>query len=251
MGILGSNILRLSSYQQMDDTGCRVNGENYYTQIICNDLATVFFTTKHKNRLTALDILRNFESRSFIFNDESFSLLKQLRVSKKNINLLHEVEKNNTFNEQKMQEILNKIFPDPNKGKNNRIRIMEACAIASYHQEIGRPIVKVLLCDDAPQFKLITDELSLCWVHDDRHYKRLRPVVPDHQNDLTDFLGRYWDFYRILYEYKDNPTCEHASIISTKFDTLFSTTTGYTELDDRIAKTKSKKKGITNSIKPS
>jgi hypothetical protein len=33
--------------------------------------------------------------------------------------------------------------------------------------------VELLICDDAPQFKLVTDELSLCWIHEGRHYKKL------------------------------------------------------------------------------
>ena len=236
--------LESSSYQQIDDTGSRVNGQNYYTQIVCNPLATVFFTTKHKDRLTILDVLRNFESRSFLFNEETFSLLEQLKVPQKLIIMLHKVEKNTAFNEQEMHEIFNNLFPDPNKGKLHRIRIMEAGVIAYYHQEIDVPIVKVLLCDDARQFKLITDELMLCWIHDGRHYKRLSPVIPDHQKELTAFRGRYWNFYRELYKYKKNPSCELANSISAEFDILFSTRTDYNELDKRIAKSKEKKKEL-------
>jgi len=236
--------LESSSYQQIDDTGSRVNGQNYYTQIVCNPLATVFFTTKRKDRLTILDVLRNFESRHFLFNEETFSLLEQLKIPKKLIILLHKVETNTAFNEQKMHEMLNNLFPDPNKGKLHRTRIMEASAIAHYHQEIGMPIVKLLLCDDAPQFKLITDDLSLCWVHDGRHYKRLRPIVPNHQKELAAFRGCYWNFYRELYKYKKNPSCELANSISTEFDILFSTKTGFNELDERIAKSKAKKREL-------
>jgi hypothetical protein len=236
--------LESSSYQQIDDTGSRVNGQNYYTQIVCNPLATVFFTTKRKDRLTILDVLRNFESRHFLFNEETFSLLEQLKIPQKLIILLHKVETNTAFNEQEMHKMLNSLFPDPNKGKLHRTKIMEAGAIAYYHQEIDMPIVKLLLCDDAPQFKLITDDLSLCWVHDGRHYKRLRPVVQNHQKELTAFRGRYWNFYRELYKYKKNPSCELANSISAEFDILFSTKTGYNELDARIAKSKAKKEEL-------
>ncbi len=241
--------LECSSYQQIDDTGSRVNGQNYYTHIVCNPLAMLFFTTKRKNRLTILDILRNFESRSFLFNEETFSLLKQLKIPKKVIILLHKVEKNVGFNEQEMDEILNVIFPDPNKGKLHRIRIMEAGAIAFYHQESDMPIVKVLLGDDAPQFKLTTDELMLCWIHDGRHYKRLRPIVPNHQKELTAFRERFWNFYRELYKYKKNPSRELADFLSTEFDILFSTKTGYDELDKRIAKSKAKKEELLTVLK--
>ncbi len=240
--------LECSSYQQIDDTGCRVNGQNYYTQIVCNPLATVFFTTKHKNRLTILDVLRNFDCRSFMFNEETFTLLKQLKVPQWLIILLHNVEKNIAINEQEMSEILNNIFTDPNKGKLHRIRIMEASAIAYYHQEEDKPIVKVLLCDNAPQFKLIVCILSLCWIHDARHYKKLNPVVPDHKKILSTFLGRYWRFYRKLYKYKSNPSCAFANILLAEFDTLFSTKTGYDGLDERIAKSKAKKKELLTVI---
>ncbi len=241
--------LESSNYQQIDDTGCRVNGQNYYTQIVCNSLATVFFTTKHKDRLTILDVLRNFESRKFLFNDETFSLLKKLKVSQKLITALHEIKKEIPFNEQEMQEILSKLFPDPNKGKIHRIRIMEASAIAYYHQDINMPIVKLLLCDDAAQFKLITDELSLCWVHDGRHYKRLSPVVQDHQDELAAFRERYWNFYRELYKYKKNPSRELANSISSEFEILFSTKIGYDKLNKRIAKSKAKKKELLTVLK--
>ena len=94
--------------------------------------------------------------------------------------------------------MLTKYFPNPNKGQLHKTRIMEARAIAYYHQETKMPVVRLLLGDDAPQFKLITDELSLCWVHDGRHYKRLSPIVPTHKNEFTAFRGRYWNFYNEL-----------------------------------------------------
>lgn len=241
--------LECSTFQQIDDTGSRVNGQNYYTHIVCNPLAMLFFTTERKDRLTILDILRNFESRSFLFNEETFILLEQLKISKKIISLLHEVEKNVGFNEQEMDEILNNIFPDPNKGKLQRIRIMEAGAIAFYHQETDMTIVEVLLGDDAPQFKLLTYALMLCWIHDGRHYKRLRPIVPDHQKKLAAFRERFWNFYRELHKYKKNPSCELANSLSADFDILFSTETGYDELDKRIAKSKAKKKELLTVLK--
>jgi hypothetical protein len=50
--------LEATIYQQIDDTSARVNGENQYTQILCNPYYTAYFTFEHKNRLTILEILR-------------------------------------------------------------------------------------------------------------------------------------------------------------------------------------------------
>ena len=95
-----------------------------------------------------------------MFNEETFSLLERFKIPKKLLIALHEIEKDIPFDEREIQEILSKLLTDPNKGKNHRTRIKEACAIAYYHQETTMPIVELLLGDDAPQFKLITDDTS-------------------------------------------------------------------------------------------
>ena len=100
------------------------------------------------------------------------------------------------------------------------------------------------LCDDAPQFKLLTEQLALCRVHDGRHYKKLEPVVPHHARRLSAFRERYWDFYGELLAFKAKPTDAKAGRLSRKFDTLFATKTGYDALDERIAKTMAKKESL-------
>jgi len=52
-----------------------------------------------------------------MFNEETFSLLEQLKVPKKIISLLSTIEKNKSFDEGQMHEILQKYFPNPNKGQ--------------------------------------------------------------------------------------------------------------------------------------
>ncbi|HUY35755.1 MAG TPA: hypothetical protein VMV69_23630 [Pirellulales bacterium] len=70
-------------------------------------------------------------------------------------------------------------------------RLVEAAAIASYR---ARPDhVRILVSDDAKQFRRLTDELALCWIHEGRIYKSLSPLVPWHQQQLDGFLTRYWD----------------------------------------------------------
>lgn len=241
--------LEVSSFQQIDDTGSRVDGQNYYTHIVCNPLCTVFFTTERKDRLTILDVLRNFESRNFLFNDETFELLEQLKVPKKNFPKLHAAAPKKVLTEHEIHAFLDEVFPNIPKGSLHHTKIMEAAAIASYHNETGIPIVKLIVCDDAPQFKLLTDKLSLCWVHDGRHYKRLNPLVPMYQEQLIAFRERYWNYYKNLFYYKHNPTPERAESLSEEFDTLFSTKTGYNELDERIAKSKAKKEELLTVLK--
>ena len=140
-----------------------------------------------------------------------------------------------------MQQLLGRIFPDPGKGKIRRTRIIEAAAIAAYHNQTDFPIIDVLLSDDAPQFKLLTYKQALCWVHDGRNYKKLQPVVPVHSEKLSEFQGKYWNYYLKLLEFGENSSQEEAEALSAEFDHLFSTKTGYPALDERIAKSRDKK----------
>jgi hypothetical protein len=236
-------------YQQIDDTSARVHGENHYAQIICNPYYTAYFTIPKKNRLSVLDILCGGKERSYLFNEEAFILLEALKVPKKVIAQLRRQIFGKELNNKQMKEQLKHLYPNPKKGGNQRTRIMEAGAIASYHAQTDFPVVSVLLSDDAPQFKLIVKEHALCWVHDGRHYKKIHPVVPQNQEKVDQFLDQYWDYYRELLEYKEHPSQEKASELSEKFDKLFSTQTNYKALDERIAKSKAKKEELLLVLK--
>ena len=87
--------------------------------------------------------------------------------------------------------------------------------MAAYHAQQEFPIVDLLVCDDAPQYTQLTEELAGCWVHDGRHYKKLMPVVAAHRQAVNDFLDRYWDFYAELLVYKQQPTEAEADRLPT------------------------------------
>lgn len=228
-------------YQQIDDTCGRVRGQNQFVQILCNPYYTAYFTIPHKDRLSILKILQGSEIKNYNFNEEAFTLLEYFRLTKNMIAQIRDMVFGQILDNEQMEQLLDKIFPNPGKGKNSRKRIMEAGAIAAYQQQTDYPVIQILLSDDARQFKLITKWQALCWVHDGRNYKRLHPIVPLHKEKLEKFLDRYWNYYGKLLEYKKNPSTQMAEILSAEFDKLFSTKTKYRALDERIAITKAKK----------
>ena len=122
----------------------------------------------------------------------------------------------------------------PGIGPQQRKWILDATAVAAYHAQLAFPVVGVLVCDDAPQFTWLTQQLALCWVHDGRHYKKLEPSVPAFRRD-------YWTYYRQLLAYRQQPTPAERERLAARFDALFSTLTGYAALDDRITKTRAKR----------
>ena len=104
--------------------------------------------------------------------------------------------------------------------------------------------VPILICDDAPQFHNQTEHRGLCWVHEERHFKKLRPFFKAHQKLVDDFRSEIWTYHARLKAYAEAPTEKLKQELSADFEALFSRTTGYEELDHRIALTLKKKREL-------
>ncbi len=233
--------LSLTTFQQIDDTGARVKGENHYTQIVCSPFYTAYFTTERKDRLTVLDVFRNFAPRKFLYNQQTVELLDGFNLSKKIKNRIDELfVRDIVINEEEFEELIKKIEIGPIQ----YLRVKEALAIAEYHSQNKIPVIRQLICDDAPQFKVLTPQLGLCWIHEGRHYKKLNPAIALYRQELDEFLDEFWRYYHKLKEYKESPNNEKATLLSKEFDKLFSKATGYADLDNRISKTLNKKQEL-------
>ncbi|MDF5730054.1 MAG: hypothetical protein PUP92_19075 [Rhizonema sp. PD38] len=185
--------LASSNWQHLDQTSTRVKGVNHTTNVICNPLYTVYSTTLKKDRLSVLGVLQNTQELKFILNPLTYELLDSLNLPTKWNNRIKLLPQEIVFTSEQFNSLLDKHL---NKlGSQHRIRVQEAAAIAFYHQQSLIPIVQTLVCDDAPQFKLLTDNLALCWVHEARHYKKLSPFVGCHQQALDKFLDEFWVYY--------------------------------------------------------
>ena len=224
---------------QIDDTSARVNGTNQYCQIVCSPLFTAYFTTPKKDRLTVLSVLTNFMLPQYVYNEPAKLLLDTFKLADNaRVAIDAQLPANVVMNESEFKAHLKLINT---LGIRQSVHLTEACAIAFYQQQTDFPIIARLLADDAPQFKLLTRFLCLCWIHDARHYKKLKPFVLGYQQALAGFRSLYWAYYTELLKYKLEPAPDKKAVLSKRFDELFSATTDYQELNDRIAKTLAKK----------
>jgi len=102
-------------------------------------------------------------------------------------------------------------------------------------------VVRLLVCDDAPQFTLVTEELALCWVHEGRHYKKLMPTSRAIVRWWRPFVQRFWTYYDQLLAIgsarRRRRRRDRGGVRA-----LFATITGYDALDERIAKTQAKER---------
>jgi hypothetical protein len=228
-----------SPWQNIDETTTRVKGKNHYCHILCNPLYAAYFTTQNKSRLTVVDVLTNFRQRTFLLNSEALAYIELFKLPTPVVHELKSFPQEQELGQEQFFGLLDKYLP--NLGPQQRKHIVDAAAIAGYHGLMEFPVVRLLICDDAPQFKLVTEQLALCWVHDGRLYKKLDPCVPANGQLLDGFLDKYWEFYRQLLDYQEHPIEEERLALENEFDELFSTVTGYDALDQRIAKTKAKK----------
>lgn len=239
--------LQSSPWQHIDETGTRVNGMNHHCQIVCNPFYTAYVTTDKKDRLAVLVALQNGRALTFRLNAEAYRWLEPVGLPVSALAGLRALPQDQTLSEPEFTQLLDEQLPKV--GTQHRRRMLEAAAVAAYHAQQAFPVVELLVCDDADQFKRLTEAIALCWVHDGRHYKKLEPVVPQHREALDNFRERYWDFYDDLLQYKLAPTPECATQLTRQFDELTSTVTGYIALDERIAKTQAKKDALLMVLK--
>ncbi len=231
--------LASSPWQHLDDTSTRVNGQNGYCHIVCNPLYTAYFTTAAKDRRTIIDVLTNHRPRRFLVHAEALGFMEACGLSAVRRQQVEQLPAGTLMDEATMQAWLEEYLPG--LGPQQRKWILDATAVAAYHADVECPVVRLLVCDDAPQFTLVTEELALCWVHEGRHYKKLMPYLLRHRALVEDFVQRFWTYYDQLLAYRERPTPEEAARLAGEFETLFSTVTGYDALDERIAKTRTKK----------
>ena len=234
--------LRSSPWQHLDDTATRVNGQNEHCHVVCNPLYMAYFTTAHKDRLTIVDVLRNLGARTFRVNAETIDLLRIFGLAQCTVRSVQGLPQDQDLTETEFTVLLDERLPT--LGPQQRSRILEAAAVAAYHTQMEFPVVKLLLCDDAPQFNWVTEELALCWIHEGRHYKKLDPSSAPFRNALTEFIKQFWEYYDELLAYRQQPSAGEKERLGTKFNTLFGTVTGYRALDERIVKTQLKKASL-------
>jgi hypothetical protein len=238
--------LSSSPWQQLDDTPTRVNGENHACYTLCNPLYTAYLTMASKERLTVLSVLQGGGPLHYRLDERALAYLEGAGVSQKlrrRVAALAAARAPTVeWDDPAFQTLVDSQLGP--LGPQQRQRVLEAGALAAYRAQAAIPVVETLVCDDAPQFGGVTAAVARCWVHDGRHYRKLTPYLPQHQELLAEFRKSYWEFYRELRAYQQAPSAAEATRLEARFDALFGQRTGLSVLDDRIRLTREKKEEL-------
>jgi hypothetical protein len=200
------------------------NGQNGYGHIVCNPLSTAYFTTAAKDRRTIIDVLTHYRPRRFLVNAEALGFMEACGLSAVRRQQVEHLPCGTIVDEATMQALLETYLPG--LGPQQRKWSLDATAVAASHADVEFPVVRLLVCDDAPQFTLGTEELALCWGHEGRHSKKVLPSIPYHQALREACVQRFWTYYDQWLAYREQPTPEEATRLTEEFETLFATVTG-------------------------
>jgi hypothetical protein len=229
---------------QVDDTGGRHDGDNQYTTIIGNRWFSVFTTTDSKSRINFLKLLQG-NREHYLINEDTIAYLVQCKASSylPGYIAVHQGGKYITLAawEQFIKEL--------NITQANDVRFLTEAALFASLFEHGIPRNLLIHSDDAGQFDVILFVNTLCWIHEERHYRKLIMTTDEARADLELVKGQIWTFYQTLKGYKTNPNQQVIAVIEKQFDDIFQQKTSSPTLDHQLKKTHGKKKQLLGVLK--
>lgn len=234
--------LRSAPWLNYDMTSTRVNGKNFTCHVFANPLFTGFHTAPKQDRATVVEVLQGGALRTHRVDALALALLAANGVGARTLRTLKRLATEVTLDASEFGSLLDQYLPRL-KAK-GRHKIETATAVAAYRAETERPLINCMVSDDAATLQGITAQQSLCWVHDGRHYKKLRPEFAYFRKATDAFLKRYWEYYRELRAYRDAPSPAEAIRLEAAFDTLFAYEAPYTDLAACIARTRANKERL-------
>ena len=217
LGILQSG-LKVSPYIHVDDTGARHEGKNGYCTNIGNKFFAWFQSTRSKSRVNFLELLCSaYPDAGSRLNEDAFKYMQQEGLPSRSYELLKNSIKQSFASKEDWSAWLKEL-----KITNQRhIKIAtEATLLAgALHGGLNRDLV--ILSDDAGQFNIPMLLHALCWIHAERHIKKLVPMTDAMREEQQKALDDFWALYKLLKAYKVFPEPKSASIIRSSFDELF------------------------------
>lgn len=232
-GLLSAGIAATGQIKT-DDTGARHRGKNGYSTVIGNEYFTSIVTTDSKSRMNFLKVLHGANPR-YLINEDSTDYIETLKPSSwmSGYLLLQPRDRSMT------QAEWDKFLLEANICSEDDVRLATEAALFASLIENGIPRNLGVHGDDAGQFDVFAR--SLCWIHEERHYRKLVPIDEETRQAIERVRGEIWDLYKGLQEYKINPSDALRSILYQKFDKVFLAKTISPTLNKQLERTHAKK----------
>lgn len=226
-----------SDFINTDDTSSRHQGKNGYCTSIGSPLFSYFESTGSKSRVNFLQILQGAQ-RFYSINEECLNYAFEKNLNDKSLEILEECEGKNFKSLEAWELFLKK----KKITQEASCRIATEAALVGGSFDNGIDLYLPIISDAAPQFALFTN--GLCWVHEERHYRKLIPISENEREEIEKVRSKIWDFYADLKEYKLNPKEIEKNILSERFDEIFDHKYESLSLQELMKCTKSRKTAL-------
>jgi Transposase IS66 family len=225
--------LATARWVTVDDTAARHAGGNEHTTHIGDERFAWFATRPSKSRLNFLDLLRAGHP-DYVLNAAAVAYMLEHGVAEASIAALLGHERQSFADEAAWSAHLASFA----FGAGHR-RLMTEAALVGAIVARGLLTDTVIVSDDAGQFNVFSH--ALCWIHAERHLRRLVCVTAEQQR-LVDLQRQLvWWFYADLKLYRDEPTPARRAALRARFDRIFDRVTGFAELDAVVARLRANK----------
>jgi hypothetical protein len=208
--------LSVSGYIHTDDTGARHQGKNGFCTVVGNHWFTYFRSSFSKSRVNFLETLQGGASQ-YLLNEYSCTYLEMQQLSSKHLNRLSFGEEVIATDWVSWHTYLDTMGIVSKTAR----RLVSEAALLGGLLAAGLSESLRILSDGAPQFDLVLLLHGLCWVHQERVFRRLNAPTADDQSRVEAVQSLIWDYYRQLLDYQKNPSPQEQQRLWVHFDEVF------------------------------
>lgn len=250
LDILSAGIQQ-ADYAQMDHTKNFEAGKAKGTQVLCGPLFTVYRTMDTRATAYIIGAMqgRTGSNISLLYDEQGVKDIKASLIPQKDQRIINGLlELGKTYTLESYEAIMKAAKADAViEKKISHNKLLSILALRYYKTQTNFPIIKNVVTDAGMEYSGISDHQIVCWLHEERHYKKMVPKIKVHQNAVDKVRDQIWNFYKKLQKYKKYAVSTQKrkrKELMIEFDEIFLQRTIYEELNKKIENTFSRKEKL-------
>lgn len=225
----------------IDGTGIKINGDARFIQCICNKFFSWFDLVANKSRYEVVRTIigRNYDLL-FTLDEEAFSKIRNNIKNKSVISGLRKYIREKPYNSDELEDLVKSL----SLGDKHQNYLKVSSLLRSYRQGLFGPVSRGIISDDANEYKKISKDHQLCWIHELRHYRMITIETSFWREKLDLFFDRAWSLFENMQDYRSSPSTDKRKYIEKEFKELFEIKWDCYPIDTLQKNTIARKRGL-------